>query len=119
MRERRRVRFIRVFGQQGRQRVRRDLLQERSGGLTAGGIHSHVERPGVLDRKAARRLIELHRGNPKIGQDEIRARRSGRGEHLGQAGEVTPLRREAFRTKTKRAQPRFRFRQFDRVRIQA
>ena len=113
------VGFVGVFRQQRGERGGRNFFQQHCGGLAAVRIHAHVERAGELDGEAACRIVNLHRGDAEVGEDQIRAGDFRLGEHLRQPREVAPVGGESFRAETKRAKTTFGLGQLNRIGIEA
>ena len=63
------VRLIRIFHEQISQSIDGNFFEERRRGLAALRIHAHVERPVIFGRETTRRIVQLHRGNAKIGEN--------------------------------------------------
>ena len=84
------------------------LQQSAENGLAALRIHAHVERTFVLHGKTADRIVNLHRGNTEVRDDDIRAGGSlGGGQHLWQTGKVGAVRRKSIRAETQFTQASF------------
>ena len=81
-------------------------------------IHPHVEGTGILVAEAAGGILDLHRGDAEIHEDDVRCRDPLLGEHSRQVREVAVARHEAVGTETRSAQACFRSRQLDRVDVQ-
>ena len=62
--------------------------EERGGGETALGVHAEVEGAIDFEREPAGGVIDLHRGDAEIGEDEIGALGGGFGEEFLEASEV-------------------------------
>ena len=75
--------------------------------------------PDVLVGEAARGVVELHRRDAEVREDEIRAGDAFRGQHLRQPGEVAAMRAEDRLAEPERAQALDRSRQLDRIDVQA
>ena len=58
--------------------------------LSALRIHPQVERPVVFRGEAARGIVQLHRGNAEIREDDVGAVEPVARQRLRQAGEVAP-----------------------------
>ena len=117
--ESRRVWFVGIGCEQFRERGGFDFLQQRGRGLAALRIHAHVERAVELHGKTARRIVNLHRGNAEVGENQIRAGDFIRRQHLRQPGEIAAVRGENCFAKTQRPQARLGFRQFHRIGVEA
>ena len=118
-RQLRRPRLVGMVVQRGFQLGRRHLGQPLGGAEAAAGIHPHVERTRRLETEAAGRIVQLHRGTPKVGKHDIHPVQSALGEHLGQARVVATQRFKRALTIPQRPQPGQGFGHFQRIQIQA
>ena len=64
--------------------------------MAALGIQTQIQRALVLQGKAAGWIVQLHRGNAQIGQDQIDPGEFGGGQNLRQSGEVAAMSGEGF-----------------------
>ena len=119
--DRLRMRLVGVVDQQRREFVRaRFLRTARKRVARARGFIRMSSGPSCLQRKAARRIVQLHRGNAEIREDDIGAVEIRR--HASTCGRPAKLLRCAVKrlgAEAERAQTRFGFRQLDGIRIEA
>src|ERR1035437_2089614 len=79
------------------------LSSRAEAGLAGLGGHAHAQRPFVFHRKPPRRVVELHRGDAKVDDNEIDARQFRPGEDLGEAGEIGAMGGESLRAEAEEA----------------
>ena len=115
--EERGVGLVGVFGEKLRELRLGERREQRGGGLAALGVHPQVERAVLLEGETARGIIDLHRGDAEVGEDGVRA--ADRREHLGEACEVLAMHDERSTGEAECTQPRFAFREFDGIDIEA
>ena len=111
-------RLVGVLFQELRQLVFAETGQEQRRRLSASRIHAHVERPRRLVGEAARRVVELHRRDAEIGEDDVGAGEPFLRQHVRQAREVAAARREPIRAEPRRAQAGLGARQLDRIDVE-
>lgn len=75
--------------------------------------------PEVFHGETAGRIVELHRGDAEIGEDEVDAAQTGGREHLRESGEVAVVGGEKLRAKAQCAQAGLGLRQLDGVGVEA
>ncbi len=115
-----RQRLIRVVAENRSQPVCRRPLEPLRGGETAPRVHAHVERAIDLEREAARRIIDLHRGHAEIGEEEVDAVVPANGADCGaHAGKIRATDEERRITEAEPAQARLRLGQLDWVGIES
>ena len=112
------VRFVGVFRQQDGEGIGADSFQQRGRGLTAPRIHPHVERAFELDRETAGRIVELHGGYAKIGDDHVDSGELLDGENFRQPGKIAAVRHEYLQTQPAGTQPRLGLGQLDGINVQ-
>src|SRR5262249_61816790 len=78
----------------------------------------HVERAIEFRGKAARGIVELHRGNAEISQDHIHVWDIRISEHFWEAGKVCAMGGENIRTKAESAEARLCFGELDRIGVE-
>ena len=70
------------------------LAEERAATTVRARIHPQIERAVMLDREPARGIIELHRGDPEIGKNDIGAAIPSFANTCGKPGEIGTMRGE-------------------------
>ena len=112
------VRFVGVFFEEAQQLLLGDVAEELGGGFAAGGVHPHVERARGAVGEAARRVVELHGRNAKVGEDEVGAGDAFTVEEWTQPGEIAAVGGEGRGLETSGAQAFFGAREFQRVHVE-
>ena len=83
------------------------------------GVHPHVERARLLVGEPAVRIVELHRRDAEVRENDVRSGEPFVRQHLRQPREIAPVRDERVRAEPRRAQPFVRARQLDRIDVEA
>jgi hypothetical protein len=79
--------FFTIVAYHLRKFARRRPREECRGRLAARGIHPHVERTVGTEREAARRIVDLRRGNAEVEERAVDALDAARRERLRKLGE--------------------------------
>ena len=110
--------FVGVFRQESGESIGADFFQQRAGRLAALRVHAHVERALELDREAAVRIVDLHRGHAEISEDQVDSGKLFKAENFRQPGKIAAMRHENFRAESTGAQSRLGFWEFDGINVQ-
>lgn len=112
--------FVGVLDEQFGEILGGEAGQPGARGLAALWVHAHVERAIFFEGEAAFRIVNLHGGDPEVGEDEVHAFREALlGEGFGEAGEVAAHGLKRFGAVTEGAQAGFGAGEFEGVGIEA
>ncbi len=114
-----RVGFVGVFGQKSFELGRAQFCEQVGSGLAALRVHPHVERAVAFGGETARWIVQLHRGDAEVGEDDVDTGDLAVRQNFWQASEITPVDTNDIGTVAKRAQPLFCFRQLNRISIES
>ena len=103
-----RPRFVGILDEQDLQRIGPQPFEQCRQWLPALRIHPHVQRAVEFHRETPRRIVDLHRRQPQIGQNEISASQARASERLRQSREIASLDRKhpSSRTRSPATAPR-------------
>ena len=113
------VRLVGVLAQKRREALPGDSGEEVGGGEASRRVHPHVERAVRLERESARRVVELHRGDAEVGEDEVDGRQAQLSEDLREAREAGPPDGQDLLAEAEPPKARLGSRQLERVGVEA
>jgi hypothetical protein len=111
--------LVRVVRERRGQRLHRRPLEPLRGGEPTLRVHPHVEGTIDREREAAGRIVDLHRRDAEVREEEVRPVRPPDVSDGGmRAGEVRAANRQDLLVEAEMAQARLRPGQLNRIRIE-
>ena len=111
--------FVGVLAEKGYEALPGDSCEEVGGGEASRRVHPHVERAVRLERESARRVVELHRGDAEVGENEVDGRQAQLSEDFREAREAGPPDGQGVLAEAEPAKARLGSRQLQRVGVEA
>jgi hypothetical protein len=115
----RRIGFIGQVLEQVGEVIGRQSGEQFGSRLAAVRVHAHVQGAIEFCGETASRIVELHRGNAEVGEDDVNAGKLCIGKDFGKAGEVGAMSGENIRAKAEGSEASFGFWEFDRIGVEA